>query len=145
MFNFFAPYKYSYLFKFFEPYNYANHNGKTPALTQWHEKHLVLLEAGDIKRVFLHDAVQPVQLLQMILKFNLILGQLPQRLFLPRCQPLFLVMSRKLQHLLRWKMLVWRQLVLSSRNIMFDNHYSHDAVTVNNRVIVSFNILPNAS
>ena len=80
------------------------------------ENHLILLKARYIERMLLHDAVKPIQLLQMVLQLHFIFGQLTQRLFLFGRQLFFLVMSRKLEHPVRWKLLIRRQLMLSSRN-----------------------------
>jgi len=41
------------------------------------KKYLIFVKAGNIKRVFLHDAVEPVQLLEMVVQPDLVLGQLP--------------------------------------------------------------------
>jgi len=67
-------------------------------VTNAHKTHLVFLEAGNIERVFLHDTVKPVQLLEMVVQLDFILGQLPQRLLLLGCQLRLLVMPRELQH-----------------------------------------------
>jgi len=72
---------------------FFNNQSYSVSKQEAHSQHLILMKAGNVERMFLHDAVKPVQLLQMVLQFHFILRQLPQRLLLLRRQPLFLVMS----------------------------------------------------
>jgi len=47
-------------------------------VTKANEKHLIFLQAGNVERVFLDDAVELVQLLKMVVQPDLVLRQLPQ-------------------------------------------------------------------